>query len=207
MGWVIKTPKHPEFCGCPPCPLCFDWQTEAPAGRVQDSWVQEIISGMTKFTGDMLGTKTPTPNEVEVLKGAAEAIHESNRTFGARVDAEFKAADEAQQTERQMSAFLAKKREDAARPPVKEVPACLDEMDLSKINDVPPQPVILTWANVMIGPSIDFASLYADAAKAMASAELDRPKPDDKERREIQAKEDAKKRMKAMARGYAKVGR
>ena len=66
--WVPRTPKRADFCGCPPCPLCYDWATDAPAGRVQDAWVQEIISGMTKFTDDLLDGKEPTETEKETLE-------------------------------------------------------------------------------------------------------------------------------------------
>lgn len=216
MTWVVKKPKRSDFCGCPPCPLCFDWQTEPPAARVQDAWVQEIISGMSKFTEDMLGTKTPTANEIEVLNGAAEAIHVANLGFGERVDAEFKAADKAQHTERQMGDFLAKKREDAARPPVVEAKPCLDDMDLSKLNEPPPSASPVTFTTYMSTTAIDFAKVYESMNRefkpgwirgAMPDLSFREPPMDDKEKRRIQAEADAKKRMKAQARGYAKVGR
>lgn len=209
MTWVVRIPKRPDFCGCPPCPLCYNWATEPPAGRVQDKWVQEIIDGMSKFTQDMVGTKTPTANEAEVLNGAAEAIHAGNLSFGDRVDAEFKAADKAQHTARQMDDFLAKKRADAVRPPVVEAKPCLDEMDLSKLND-PPIQTIPTYVSVFSNFNQVFAGqLQKDMERILFGMDVAEPmrQVDEKESRRIQAEADAKKRMKAQARGYVKVGR
>lgn len=208
MTWIVRIPKRPDFCGCPPCPLCYNWGSEPPAGRVQDKWVQEIIDGMSKFKGDMLGGRAPTANETEVLNAAAEAIHVGNLSFSQRVDEEFKAADKAQHTKRQMDAFLAEKRADAARPPPVEAKACLDDMDLSKINDPPPKPndVWVTFGSPMFS-AMDFASVYAAATKRMEEVAFAPPKMDDKDKRRIQAEADAKKKMKAQSRGYVKVGR
>lgn len=211
MTWVVRIPKRSDFCGCPPCPLCYNWATEQPAGRVQDKWVQEIIDGMSKFTEDMLGSKTPTANEQQVLKDAAEAIHVSNLGFHDRVDAELKAADAAQHTERQMADFLAKKREDAARPPEMKAGPCLDDMDLSKLNEPPPEPRV-TWVSYIDSSSFFTSGYIEEAMKNISKGPsfevfTEKVPLDDRDKRRIQAEADAKKRMKAQARGYAKVGR
>lgn len=205
MTWVPRTPKRADFCGCPPCPLCFDWAGD-----------NGIVSGMDRFFQDMLGPKAPTANETEVLNDAAESIHVSNLGYSKRVDEQFKAADEARRdafAQQDADAFLARKRREAELPkPVVDTRPCLDDMDLSKLNDPKPQgitPQGITWV------SFDEASSYSSTAFSAMARNIDKqileafsmPAPDDKERRRIQAEADAKKRMKEAARGYTKVGK
>lgn len=218
--WVPRTPKRADFCGCPPCPLCYDWATDAPAGRVQDAWVQEIISGMTKFTQDMLDGTAPTEAEEQVLKDAAEKIHVANLSRDERIAEEIRVADKAQHTARQMNAMLATKRSEAAVPkPLNTI--TLDGMDLSYVEEeerrkkepkIPSSP----WTNDISGftwifdemlrndiarqfyiPQSSFINFGMDLAKP---AEPEAPKLTDKDRRRIQAEDEAKKRMKLQAR-------
>lgn len=222
--WVPRTPKRSDFCGCPPCPLCYDWATEPPTGRVQDAWVQEIISGMTKFTGDVLEGKKPTESEKETLQKAAEKIHVANLNADRIYSDQLREADQAQNTQRQMDALLAAKRREAAAPkPLNTV--VLDGRDLSYVEEEErrkkePAPVqMVTFAKL----AEQFRKQAADEARpswvipiyggnweSWAIDEIsqvsglkvtsDKPKPDDKERRRIQAEVDAKKRMKVAAR-------
>lgn len=128
MTWVAKSPKPADFCGCAPCPHCFDWSSDGG-----------LTNGMSRFTWDMLGGKTPNENETEILNSAAQSIHESNLKLDERIEQEFRERDEAKQVQMQADAFLADKRKETDRPKTKLNRRTCDDMDLSKIND-PPKP-------------------------------------------------------------------
>lgn len=196
MTWVPRTPKRSDFCGCPPCPLCFCW-----AGY------DGLVDGMTKFTQDMLGAKKPSKNEEQVLKDAAEAIHVANLSLPERVDAELKEADRTQHIQRQADAMLAQQRAEAARPKAKAAGQCLDDMDLSELEKPKPKPeeYTITWG--LPG----FVSIFDEIIKRdmdkaftqMFTASVDLAAPAKKDAKEIQAdfaREKAKERMREMAR-------
>ena len=77
MPWVIKIPKRPDFCGAPPCPLCFNW-VEDDRRPIED---QQQTEGFEKMKADMvlLLGRPLTPSEVEQLRKTAEEIHLRNR--------------------------------------------------------------------------------------------------------------------------------
>lgn len=64
--WAIKIPKRSDFCGCPPCPLCFNWVDG-----------EKNVTGIDKMAWDLLG-RDYTPKERPTLQAAAERIHEAN---------------------------------------------------------------------------------------------------------------------------------
>lgn len=68
--WVIKIPQRPDFCGQPPCPLCYDWAEDNGV----DNTVQE---GLERFSLDLLGKKLAdtTEAEFEQLKKLGCDIH------------------------------------------------------------------------------------------------------------------------------------
>jgi hypothetical protein len=219
--WVPRTPKRSDFCGCPPCPLCYDWATEPPAGRVQDAWVQEIISGMTKFTGDVLEGKKPTESEKETLQKAAEKIHVANLNADRIYSDQLREADQAQNTQRQMDALLAAKRREAAAPKLLNT-VVLDGRDLSYVEEEErrkkqpmPEPLTIVWGRNPYGRFDEFLrkQITEDFQKITGMPSFFGLDPaiklpdqtatqiqTDKDRRRIQAEEDAKKRMKVAAR-------
>lgn len=151
--WVPKTPRPGDFCGCPPCPICFDWadtdeeQFEAMralvelfGGTVRTEKNMEarqtiaFIPGVVKMTVDLVGTAVPpTPAQVRTLVEAAERIHVGNLAkLKARPDgAFFHEEDDKQFTERQVEAFLAQKRREAAFPKRVRTTVC-DHLDMDK---------------------------------------------------------------------------
>lgn len=119
MSWVPRTPRPLDFCGCPPCPICFCWAGD-----------DGLTDGMEKFARDMLGGKSPSADEKQVLQDAAQAIHVANLAAPARIDEELRAADKAQHMQRRADAFLAQKRDEAVRPsaPKKDKRPTLDDL-------------------------------------------------------------------------------
>ncbi len=75
MPWVVKIPKRADFCGCPPCALCFDFVHDQPADQPQ-----EVMSGIDKMIEDIVGkpAEQATPAEVAIVQKVAEEIHERN---------------------------------------------------------------------------------------------------------------------------------
>lgn len=68
MAWEVRRPQRPDFCGCPPCPLCYVW--------VDENHVDLGIS-LQKFTQDLLQTEgKPTVAQLIEGKKAAQALHE-----------------------------------------------------------------------------------------------------------------------------------
>lgn len=72
MPHVIKIPKRSDFCGCPPCGLCFDWVDDEPRAP--------IVDGLVKMAEDVTGKPIAkvTEPELKVVKAAAQEIHERN---------------------------------------------------------------------------------------------------------------------------------
>lgn len=60
MGYVIKIPKRSDFCGMPPCPLCYDWAEDL-----------KITNGVTFAARQLTGKKrVSTKDRSAVIKGA-----------------------------------------------------------------------------------------------------------------------------------------
>lgn len=118
MMWVPRTPKRADFCGCPPCPLCFCW-----AGG------DKLMDGMDKFASDLLG-RDPNADEREILNRSAEKIHTGNLSRPVEIERQFREADESRGNEMQMEYFLKQKRIEAARPPPRKIDTrpTLDEL-------------------------------------------------------------------------------
>lgn len=74
--FVPKKPKRIDFCGCPPCPLCYVW-VEPPPPIEQVVEEPKEVDGIVKMGQIILG-RDPTPDEMPALKRAAETIHEQN---------------------------------------------------------------------------------------------------------------------------------
>lgn len=140
--WIPKRPKPGDFCGCPPCPICFDWQSpEADTrDRYEKLWEEKkIMDGMTKFLQDMApqGRELGEAKTAQ-LKAVAEEIHEKNKAPLVRTPEDlnkaveyFHKADEDQRLRR----FLQEKRREREKPqraPLKKEKV-LDHMDLSNI--------------------------------------------------------------------------
>lgn len=138
--WVTKIPMRPDFCGCPPCPTCFDWTDGEHSPRIE---------GMVKFFRDLLGDKKPTKKQKAELEKAADAIHVANKAAKTQppidVDAgaeEFHAADERQFMHRRLRAIACEREKETARPKVASLPV-LDHIDMEKkpAKKKAPQPV------------------------------------------------------------------
>lgn len=154
MGWVIKIPKRSDFCGCPPCPLCFVFVDEDKLKRDQEAGIKkledkaEVLSGIEKMARDLLGEIPATPEQTKTLEDAAEKIHARNlvaQVEGPRNDgATFEEMDRAKRLEMQVKSGLkeARKLEEAKkRADIKPKPGkTLDDMDFDPPKPVPPRP-------------------------------------------------------------------
>src|SRR5579872_7519657 len=115
MTWVVKNPRRPDFCGCPPCPLCYDWADKS-----------SVNDGLRQFMFDLLKGKEPTKEEERTLTEAAQAIHVRNLSADERLEAEIREADRAQHLERQIGAVLARPKPET--PWQQDAKPCLDNM-------------------------------------------------------------------------------
>lgn len=119
--WVPRTPKRADYCGCPPCPLCFCW-----AGG------ESITDGIDQMALDMLG-RPATDGERTILQDSAEKIHAGNLARPEKIEREFREADEERGDAMQMAHFLKEQRTMASRPPA-------PKMDLRPVLDeLPPE--------------------------------------------------------------------
>jgi hypothetical protein len=108
--WIPRTPRRPDFCGCPPCPLCFDWASDEGL---------KIEDGMQKFTRDMLGDRAPSAQEKETLDEAADRVHLGNLNRKIEQEAAQEQrllAEDIHWIERKTSEIAAQRRAEAARP-------------------------------------------------------------------------------------------
>lgn len=77
--FVPKVPRRYDFCGCPPCGLCFDYVQPAPP--VEDNTLEQmVVDGLIKMTEDLTGKAIAECTEAEVkqVKGIAEDMHNRN---------------------------------------------------------------------------------------------------------------------------------
>lgn len=125
--WVPKIPKREDFCGCPPCGLCFDWVEENPAGEEQGY----RTDGMRKITEDLLGKDvTPTPEQKRQIVEGIDRVHvyNLNRSKVTPEQANKDTIDESF-TRREVEGFLKQKAKEAnaVRPKIDTRPT-LDEI-------------------------------------------------------------------------------
>lgn len=145
--WIEKIPRRSDFCGCPGCPLCYNWVEERPVeciisvtklvdiafnNETQTATVE--LDGLDKMIADLIPGGTPTLEEKNILREAAVRIHVANL---ARIEAERKDAsayfhecDDRQMLERWLKSE-AKERAKPKREPIKRQPL-LDEMELKQ---------------------------------------------------------------------------
>lgn len=116
---VPKNPRRWDFCGCPPCPLCYDlvnpngngigkwqarmiervkalnfWREPAVVDGIDPSQAPEVIPMIVDMAEKTLG-REPDDKELLELIGACEAIHVYNKSSKERRDAELTQAQEA----------------------------------------------------------------------------------------------------------------
>lgn len=220
MTWIAKTPRRFDFCGCPPCPLCFDWVDG-----------EKRTLGMDKFISDIMGKRTPTltVEEAQTMQKSAQAIHAANLNKDERLAEELRDADHAQHFQRQMGEALQLAKSQALRPkPLNTV--VLDGKDLSyvekdrKKQEQKKQVEEDQGSNVYLRSNLYPSSIIQQMMEAQEeqlrqamyygmvtppnpfntqtvnqSFTLEPPRLSDKERREQQAREDAKERMRQAA--------
>lgn len=107
IQYVERVPRRSDFCGCPPCPVCYDPvitdDQKAPA-------FEEV---MTEIYGE--GPKPQTEQEYEWAHVAAHQCREELKT---RSTGDFFEADRARMTQMQIDDLLkqAKRAADAPKP-------------------------------------------------------------------------------------------
>jgi hypothetical protein len=131
--WVPKVPRRPDFCGCPPCPLCYDWADEN----------KEVMQGFLKFCLDMLGrtledalSRLPTPelrDQFEKqMRELADRVHQ-DKVDAAKTDP-FKVNFEKRALEIQLRAnAVIKEREKKLTRPARKKTVLLDNLELNKV--------------------------------------------------------------------------
>lgn len=147
--YVPKKPRRSDFCGCPPCPLCYDYVEPAPPVEVkveEEAPVAEtkpaepvVINGIVRMGQAILG-RPPTLEEMPALTRAAETIHEQNKL---RVQDEQRALQAVKDADRENHIALMcgavikeKVRERSAPKPTPTLNTVnLDDMDPQKVKE------------------------------------------------------------------------
>lgn len=119
--WVEKSPQPSYFCGCPPCPICFDW--------VEDNGAS--ITGIAHVVKELTGKPIDqaTPEEIMAVSDGIEKIHAANLagiTFPVETRED---AIARRTTEIRMEGFLKEKRI-VREPPKKLNTITCDDIDM-----------------------------------------------------------------------------
>lgn len=144
--FVPKRPKPYDFCGQPPCGICFDWVEPQPPKKVERSDPIETkieepkpVDGVVKMATDLLGRR-PSTEELAAVKRGAELVHEKNLLRlkeSQDVEQQFKTADEERRITMVCEAIITTKvKERNAPKPKKELNTVnLDDMDRTKLKE------------------------------------------------------------------------
>lgn len=84
--WVVKQPKRYDFCGCPPCRLCYDWvePREEPVVEVIVETITVppppvVVDGVDFTLRELLGEGVvATPEQRAAVVRGLEEVHKRN---------------------------------------------------------------------------------------------------------------------------------
>jgi hypothetical protein len=124
MSWVPIIPKRSDFCGRPPCGLCYRWAGDEPAPDWIVERFRELISNPFAI---------PTPAQRVDIEIGAELAHSQLRNLEKPED-----WDEAQ-AERETALAFKADRANVRQRSVKKVKRkpVLDHIDLKKVDTTP----------------------------------------------------------------------
>lgn len=128
--WVKKIPERYDFCGRPPCGLCFDW-VEPNAAPVE---------GIVKMGRDILGKDEITPKERKQLEKAAERVHVVKKEMAQereRLAREYDETQAARMFQKQIGGAAKVREQSRARSP-RAQNVLLDQIEM------PPVEVVVT---------------------------------------------------------------
>lgn len=113
--WVEKVPRRSDFCGCPGCPLCYNWVEPLVVDHevTQESKKPSFQEIMKEIFKDL-----PAPQSMEEYEFAHAYVRnlgKDNPEEQARIDAEFRERDEVQALTR----FLDYARRNPKKEPIK----------------------------------------------------------------------------------------
>lgn len=147
--WVPKIPKRADFCGCPPCGLCFVWVDENPEPVVVEQEQEEeqaapvdpeplVVDGVLQMARELLG-RDPNPAELQIIKEAADRVHQKN-LLRKREEQEAELARKQADADQRMAGVLdsiikdkIKEREAPKLPPKNYV--TIDDMDPETVKE------------------------------------------------------------------------
>lgn len=91
MPYTPKVPRPYDFCGCPPCHICFDFVKPAPSQKIPEDAIlprdlltqaqeESVVPGLVKMTEEILQKDYDkcTAEEKLEIKNIAQEIHERN---------------------------------------------------------------------------------------------------------------------------------
>lgn len=117
--WVPKIPRRYDFCGCPPCGLCFDWlEPERPVEITEEDPIEATagyrIDGVRKMVEDIVGPNSTEEQRRQIYEGAI-LVHEKNKLNAAKdpVESHQESLDEGF-TRRGVESFLRQKAVEAS---------------------------------------------------------------------------------------------
>lgn len=106
--WIEVAPRPRDFCGRPPCPLCFRWEDGG-----------KIVAGLHKFALDLLGKAIESLDNGEALRlrKAAENIHRDGLGVTPIEPEGLPPADIGMSEVQQLSGWFKERRQNAAQAP------------------------------------------------------------------------------------------
>lgn len=159
--WVPRTPKRADFCGCPPCPICYCW---ADGEKITDG-VSKMIDNLIETMG---GVQPTTDQRADLVK-VADKIHVSNLARTKETEdriAAAKVAEEERWAGIRTEAFLKEKlREQAREKPKVDLRPTLDELPAEAFAEKPKEE-IYTFTGVFTASRLfnsRIAEIYRDS--------------------------------------------
>lgn len=144
--FVEKRPRREDFCGCPPCPICYDYVQPAPPRAITiqeaETEVMEepepvVVDGLEKMATDLLG-RAPTEEERKIMKEAGERVHLNNKNAKIERDkliAERQAEKEDEHFNKKLMVKI-KSIQDARNAPKPLNHVNIDDMDPEKVKEM-----------------------------------------------------------------------
>lgn len=78
--WIEKVPRRFDFCGCPGCPLCYNWGEDPPVVLALETGAlpQEVVQVAPTFDEQMVliyGTDRPRPKDIKEYEYCHVYVH------------------------------------------------------------------------------------------------------------------------------------
>lgn len=159
IQYIERAPRRPDFCGCPPCPLCYE-----PV-ITDDQQAPAFAQTMRTIYGE-----GPVPQTEQEYEWAHVAAHQCRQDLMSRPREDyFDAADRARMTQMQIDDLLKRAKRAAEAPkPLNRVN--LDDMPAQAVAEVSAQTEGIGQATVQeTAAALRYMSQYRDAYNCLSN--------------------------------------